>query len=134
MSDSAYLDALENGVPFIRDIILDIMDSNNLDALVYPARRCPAYPLPFVVDPVYICKDGLAASEFANITGFPEINVPTGFTEDGLPISMSFFGRAYSEPILLGFTYAYEQATQFRRPPIATPPLLGEVFEYTSST
>ncbi len=66
----------------------------------------------------------------ANITGFPDVNVPTGFTEDGLPISVSFFGRAYSEPLLLGFAYAYEQATLNRRPSPLVPPLPGEEFEY----
>jgi amidase len=132
LNDPAYIDAIENGIPLIKNAILSIMDSQNLDALVYPAGRCPPYPLPSVVDPVYVCKDGLTAAYFANITGFPEINLPTGWTQDGLPISMSFFGRAYSEPILLGFAYAYEQATQHRRPPSTTPPLAGEVFKYTS--
>ncbi|MEH1902610.1 MAG: amidase family protein [Nostoc sp.] len=131
LSDPAYLDAIDNGIPLIRNAIREIMDSYNLDALVYPTRRCPPYPLPFVVDPSYVCEDGLPASNFANITGFPEINVPTGWTEDGIPISISFFGRACNEPILLGFAYAYEQATKYRRPHNTTPPLPGEVIEYT---
>ncbi|MDB9529482.1 amidase family protein [Oscillatoria sp. CS-180] len=66
----------------------------------------------------------------ANITGFPDITVPMGFTEAGLPIGLSFMAEAYSESKLIGFAYAYEQASQMRQPPATTPPLPGESFEY----
>jgi Asp-tRNA(Asn)/Glu-tRNA(Gln) amidotransferase A subunit family amidase len=51
------------------------------------------------------------------------MTVPAGFTSDGLPSGITFFGRAYSEPLLLKFAYAYEQATHHRRPPETTPAL-----------
>jgi amidase len=70
-------------------------------------------------------------TNLANISGFPDISVPIGFTANGLPISISLLGRAYSEPTLLGFAYAFEQATKFRRPPGSTPSLPGEEFEYS---
>ena len=53
-----------------------------------------------------------------------------GSTKEGLPVGLTFFGLAYSEPTLLGFAYAYEQATQFRRSPSSTPPLPGETINY----
>ena len=57
------------------------------------------------------------------ITAFPAITVPAGFTVDGLPIGIEMLGRAYSEGMLLGFAYAYEQATKNRQPPSTTPSL-----------
>ena len=125
-----YLEALINGTALIEEATLEIFNSNNLDALVYPTSGCPASPLPGVDDPTFVCDFTASASNIANLTGFPDVQVPAGFTSDGLPIDLSFFGEAYSEPNLLGFAYAYEQETQFRRPPATTPPLPGEVIEY----
>jgi amidase len=136
LTNSAYLDAVENKVPLIRNTILNIMNYNNLDAIVFPTIRCESPTLPSVLDPTYVCEPGTSATNLptnlANISGFPDISVPIGFTANGLPINISLLGRAYSEPTLLGFAYAFEQATKFRRPPESTPPLPGEEFEYSS--
>ena len=51
------------------------------------------------------------------------MTVPAGFTSDGLPIGITFFGRPYSEPTLLRLAYSYEQATHHRMPPKTTPAL-----------
>ena len=96
--------------------------------ILYPTSRCPAAPI--TSDPTYVCRSGPSASNLANISGFPDVSVPVGFTSDGLPIDVSFLGPAYSEPTLLELAYAYEQATQLRLPPTTTPPLPGEEFEY----
>lgn len=123
-----YIDAKENGIPYIRDAVVDILENNNLDALVYPTFGCPAFPLPEVDEPTYKCTgDPNEAANLANITGFPVVQVPAGFTKDGLPIGVSLFGRAYNEPDLLGFAYAYEQATRNRRPSPLVPALPGEL-------
>ena len=53
----------------------------------------------------------------ASFTGFPEITVPAGFTKDGLPIAVSFFGRPFSAGTLIKLAYAYEQASQKLRAP-----------------
>jgi amidase len=50
------------------------------------------------------------------VAGYPNINVPAGFVF-GLPVGISFFGRAWSEPALIRIAYAFEQATQSRKPP-----------------
>jgi amidase len=50
------------------------------------------------------------------VAGYPSITVPAGFVF-GLPVGISFFGRAYSEPTLLKLAYAFEQATRVRKPP-----------------
>jgi amidase len=57
-----------------------------------------------------------ASSTPAAVAGYPNINVPVGFAY-GLPVGMSIFGAAWSEPKLISIAYAYEQATHHRRPP-----------------
>lgn len=130
MTDSDYLDALSNGRALVRNATLGILESNDLDALVYPTSECPASPLPDVDDSTFECESGPSATNIANISGFPDIQVPAGFTSDGLPVTISLLGEAYGEPTLLGLAYSYEQATMLRMPPTTTPPLPGEVFEY----
>ena len=58
---------------------------------------------------------GDSPTSFANQTGFPDLIVPAGMTPEGLPVTISFFGRAWSEPKLLGYGYDFEQATKARR-------------------
>ena len=53
------------------------------------------------------------------------MTVPAGFTADDLPVGITFFGRPYSEPLLLKLSYSYEQATLHRRPPETTPALVN---------
>ena len=132
LTEPTYLNAIKNNNDLIKASTLKLLDSYNLDAIVYPTSSCPASPIDSVVDPTYVCKSVPSATNLANLTGFPDVSVPAGFTQDGLPIDISFFGRAYSEPSLLGFAYAFEQATKFRLPPTTTPPLPGENFEYQS--
>jgi Asp-tRNA(Asn)/Glu-tRNA(Gln) amidotransferase A subunit family amidase len=56
-------------------------------------------------------------------SGLPAIVVPGGFTPDGLSVGLELLGRAWSEPQLIKFAYAYEQGTRHRRPPSSTPAL-----------
>ena len=65
-------------------------------------------------------------TDIANLTGFPDLVVPAGFTGDNLPVGLSFFGLAFSEPKLLSLGYSFEQATKARRRPVHTPALPGE--------
>ena len=130
LTDPAYLDALNNGLALIKNTTLNVLDSNDLDAIIYPTSGCPASPGSGIVDPTYVCGQGRSATNIANLTGFPDVQVPAGFTSDGLPIALSFFGNAYSEPNLLGYAYAYEQATKLRRPSSLVPALPGEKIEY----
>lgn len=60
------------------------------------------------------------SSTLAAVAGYPNISVPAGFVY-GLPVGISFFGRAYSEPVLLRLAYAFERATKHRRPPKLLP-------------
>lgn len=87
------------------------MDKHKLDAIVAPTGG-PAWLTDIVNGDAF----GGGSSEFAAVAGYPNINVTAGF-DFGLPVGISFFGRAWSEPILIKLAYAFEQATKFRRAP-----------------
>ena len=99
--------------------------SQKLDAIVYPtSSRRPA----LIAGPAPAAAAAAAASatDIANLTGFPDLIVPAGFTGDNLPVGLSFFGPAFSEPKLLALGYSFEQATHARRRPVHTPARPGE--------
>jgi len=112
LTEKAYLDALEKNHRLARTEGIDaVMEKYHLDALVAPTGG-PAW----ITDLVNGDHDTGGSSGPAAIAGYPNINVPAGFIF-GLPIGISFFGRAYSEPTLIKLAYAFEQATKLRRPP-----------------
>lgn len=130
LTDYHYLAVRDYALPLVRATLEGLMTSEKLDAVVYPTS--PRRPAMIAQDP----RAGAAASgtasatNFANLTGFPDLIVPAGFTSDGLPVGISFFGPAFSEPTLLALGYSFEQATKARRSPVKTPPLPGERIEY----
>ena len=89
-----------------------VMARHRLDAIVAPTMG-PAWPTDHLLGDRL---DGGASAGPAAIAGYPDISVPMGFV-GGLPVGISFFGRAWSEPMLLKIAYAYEQATTARRAP-----------------
>ena len=88
-----------------------VMDGGNLDAILAPTGG-PAW----VTDLVNGDHFGGSSSQFAAAAGYPNVTVPAGFVH-GLPVGVSFFGRAWSEPTLIRIAYAFEQATRHRRAP-----------------
>ena len=97
-----------------RKLILSVMDGNKFDAVVFPTKSKLATPI--LPDDNYPSGDA-GVPHLASYSGFPELTVPAGYSRNGLPIGISFLGRAFSEPVLLRLGFAYEQATKHRRSP-----------------
>jgi amidase len=87
------------------------MSKQRLDVLVAPTGN-PAWPTDLVNGDHFTGSSSTPAA----VAGYPSISVPMGFAY-GLPVNLSFFGRAWSEPTLLRAAYAYEQTSKHRRPP-----------------
>jgi Asp-tRNA(Asn)/Glu-tRNA(Gln) amidotransferase A subunit family amidase len=110
----AYRRALARQVA-IRARITSVMDSLQLDALVYPTmRRKPV----LVGDPQLGSTCALSAQ-----TGLPALSIPAGFTGDGLPVGIELLGRAFTDVRLVSLGYAFEQLGRRRRAPFSTPAL-----------
>jgi len=97
-----------------RKLILSVLDGNKLEAVVFPTKSKLATPI--LPDETYPAGDA-GVPHLASYSGFPELTVPAGYSRSGLPIGISFLGRAFSEPVLLRLGFAYEQATKHRRTP-----------------
>ncbi len=121
LSDPEYGAVREHGLLLVRAAIGGIMDAENLAAIVYPTS--PRRPGRADIAPAPAGGGGRSATRYANLTGFPDLIVPAGFSGEGLPVGLSFLGRAFDEPRLLALGYAFEQATGARRLPVHTPPL-----------
>jgi amidase len=116
LTEKEYLDALANDHNLSRKQGIDgVMDKFRLDALIAPTGG-PAW----LTDLVDGDHDAGGSSNAAAVAGYPDITVPAGFIF-GLPVGISFFGRAWSEPVLLKIAYAFEQATKVRKPPQFLP-------------
>ena len=105
--------------------VMKLMADNNLDALLFPHQKRLVVP---TGGQTQVERNGSLGS----VTGFPSIVVPGGFsTPDtnapiGVPVGIELLGRPWTEGLLIQLGYAFEQATNYRRPPASTPPLSGE--------
>jgi len=124
LDDYRYKTVRDHALPMVRAIIEGILTSQTLDAIVYPTQ--PKRPNLLTAPPEPPGGGPGSPANLANLTGFPDLIVPAGFTGDGLPVTLSFLGSAFSEPRLLAIGYSFEQATHARRLPVNTPRLPGE--------
>lgn len=112
LNSPGYKKALEKMQKATRENGIDkIMNDYKIDALIAPTGS-PAWKTDLVLGDHF----GGSSSSPAAIAGYPAITVPMGFIS-GLPVDITFFGRAWSEPILVEIAYSYEQATSHRRAP-----------------
>jgi amidase len=118
LSEKKYRDQLAKNVRMSRAQGIDAtMTRHKLDAIVAPTGG-PAWTTDLINGDHF----SGASSTPAAVAGYPNINVPAGFWHN-LPVGISFFGRAYSEPTLIKLAYAYEQASKQRRAPQFIPTL-----------
>jgi amidase len=88
-----------------------VMNLYKLDAIMIPTGS-PAWKTDLILGDHFVG----GSSSLAAISGYPAISLPMGFIEN-LPVGVTFFGRAWSEPILLQIAFAYEQGTKHRKAP-----------------
>jgi len=125
LTDAAYIKARDIARRLAgKDGLMATLEGNKanavkLDALIAPSLS-PAWPTDHVLGDHFVGAGyGMAA-----VAGTPSITVPIGDSH-GLPLGITFMGRAYSEGELIGFGFALEQATKARRPPRFTPTLVN---------
>ncbi|HEV2660185.1 MAG TPA: amidase [Ktedonobacteraceae bacterium] len=112
LHDERYLNALANNRRRACQEGIDaIMQEQRLDALVAPTTG-PAWS----IDLINGDRVAGASTQPTALAGYPAISVPAGYTFE-LPVGLTFMGRAFSEPTLIRFAYAFEQATKVRRAP-----------------
>lgn len=116
LTDKDYATALESCGRLARTEGIDaVMNKHQLDALVAPTES-PAWITDLIVGDRFLSSSSTAAA----VARYPSITVPAG-SVFGLPVGISFFGRAWSEPTLLRLAFSFEQATKHRRPPRFLP-------------
>jgi amidase len=116
LTTKEYLDAIEKNHRLARNEGIDlVMDKFKLEAIVGPTSG-PAW----LTDHINGDSFGGGTSEPAAVAGYPNITVAAGYIS-GLPVGISFFGRAWSEPVLIKLAYAFEQAIKVRKAPRFLP-------------
>jgi amidase len=116
LTDQTYRDALAKNQRLSREEGIDaVMDQHRLDALVAPTIS-PPWMIDLINGDLFLGASSLPAA----MAGYPIVNVPAGYAY-GLPVGISFIGRAWSEPILIKLAYAFERATQVREVPRFLP-------------
>lgn len=120
LTDPVYLQALSESKRIVRAALDSALAEHHLDALIAPTNG-PAGLIDHVLGDTFI----VGSSSLAAVSGYASITVPAGFIAD-LPVGVSFIGRPFSEQALIGMAYAFEQATQVRKPPLVAAALSAE--------
>jgi len=116
LNSPEYLNSLQKMQKATRENGIDkMMNINHLDALIVPTGS-PAWKTDLLLGDHFVGGN----SSLAAVAGYPAITVPMGFINE-LPVGITFFGRAWSESVLIEIAYSYEQATFHRKPPRYIP-------------
>lgn len=112
LNSKEYTEALKKMLKATREDGIDrLMNTSHLDALIAPTGS-PAWKTDLILGDHFVG----GSSSLPAIAGYPAISVPMGMIS-GLPVGITFFGRAWSEPVLIEIAYSYEQAAKHRQPP-----------------
>ena len=112
LNSADYKKALATMIKATRENGIDkVIESYKLDAIMAPTGS-PAWKTDLVLGDHFVG----GSSSLAAISGYPAITVPMGFIDD-LPVGVTFFGKAWNEPLLLEIAYSYEQGTKHRKAP-----------------
>ena len=116
LTSPKYVQALKKNHTLSRTQGIDlVMNQHRLDALIAPTGG-PAWPTDLINGDHFTGGYSSASA----VAGYPHITVPAGYVF-GMPVGISFFGKAYSEPTLIKIAYAFELATKARQPPKFLP-------------
>jgi amidase len=130
LTDYKYTAVRDHALPLIRATIEGLINAEKLDAIVYPTQPTPAELIETPSIGAVSAGSGESPVILANLSGFPDLILPAGFTARGLPVTISFMGPAFSEPKLIGLGYALEQRLKAIRLPVLTPALANETIIY----
>jgi len=125
--DPGYLNVIK-AREALRQNLLKLMADESLDAIVYATFDHQPTVIAPEVETNPEPGDGYGKGDNRSLSpavGFPALTVPAGFTSDGLPVGLELLSRPFTESLLLGFGYAFEQGTDHRRPPASAPALDG---------
>jgi amidase len=131
LDDVPYLSALNDGRKIVRENLEWFIAQEKLDAFIVPTSPHPPRTIKEADSTAGIPPPSGSAAHLGNLSGWPDLIVPAGFTSDPvLPVTLSFIGPAFSEARLLALGYAFEQAMPARALPITTPALADETITY----
>ncbi|MFC3980829.1 MULTISPECIES: amidase [Streptosporangium] len=114
LNDFEYRAAREKATSLSRDAINSVISANRLDAVLAPTNN-GAWVTNLTKGDDF--TDFVATSSPSAMAGYPAVTVPGGYAKDVLPLGVTFFGGRFSEPTLIAISYAFEQASQVRKPP-----------------
>ena len=120
--DPMYFRRLAAREEFARTV-LNCMGNDSLDGLIFPSIQVVPPTREQLDTRVWTTLSFPTNTLIASQTWLPAATVPAGFSDDGLPIGLEIMVKPYAEPTLFRFAYAFEQATNHRRPPASTPEL-----------
>jgi amidase len=126
LDDPIYLAAKSEGFAMVKGAVDAVFGKYKLDAIVYLST--PAGPAPIAPNPGGNGRNPTASAfNISNMSGYPDLVVPAGMTAEGLPVTISLLGQAFTDAKLLGYGYDFEQATQGRHLPKFTPALTSDL-------
>ncbi|HEX9936971.1 MAG TPA: amidase [Longimicrobium sp.] len=116
LTEKKYVDARARSLRLAGRVGIDaVMTRHRLDAIVAPTGSVP-WPIDLLLGDHFM----VGSSTPAAVAGYPNVTVPAGYAF-GLPVGISFIGRAWSEPTLIKLAFAFEQGTKHRKPPKLLP-------------